>query len=69
MLQAIDSVCFTLVLMPVGKAAGIPTGVIITGTQCVCVCSHSHILIIIKAIPHSFGLCTPHGNLQPFVFL
>ena len=36
-LQAIDSVSLTLVLMPVGKASGIPVRVILKGTQCVCV--------------------------------
>ena len=36
-LQAIDSVSLTLVLMPVGKASGIPVRVILKGIQCVCV--------------------------------
>lgn len=35
-LQAIDSVCLTLGLLPVGKASGIPTGVILKGAVCLC---------------------------------
>lgn len=64
-LQAIDSVCLTLVLMPVGKASGIPIGVILKGSVCewVCVCACACVHVHMFMQPHVYY------NKKPFLIL